>query len=173
MNSTNPIRQIILFFIYVFIQAFFAKNMELFGIAFCFIYINYLLIFPLDIDKVIFLLIGFALGFVVDIFYDTLGIHTAACVLIAYIRPFLIRFMSSKQELFAISIKEAGIRWFFTYSLTLVSIHHLILFILQRFNFQMLGGTLLKTVGSTALTVFMVFIIQYSFYSPYVNHARK
>ena len=173
MNSTNPIRQIILFIIYVFVQAFFAKNLELFGLAFCFIYINYLLIYPIDVDKVVFLLIGFGLGFVIDIFYDTLGIHSAACVLIAYIRPFVIRFMTTKQELFGISIKEAGLRWFFTYSLILVSIHHLVLFILQRFNFQMFGGTLLKVIASTAMTVFVVIIIQYSFYSPYVNHARK
>lgn len=173
MNSTNPIRQVILFFIYVFIQAFFAKNLELFGIAFCFVYINYLITFPVDVDKVTLLLISFGLGFMIDIFYDTLGIHSATCVLIAFIRPTLINVMSTKQELLTISIKEAGFRWFFTYSIVLVGVHHFILFILQRFNLQMFGGTLLKALASTAFTLFVIIIIQYSFYSPYVNHARK
>lgn len=173
MNNSNPIKLIILFFVYVFIQVFFAKNLELFGIAFCFIYINYLLIFPLEIDKVLLLILGFVLGFLIDIFYDTLGIHSAACVLVAFIRPIVVRLMTSKQEILAISIKEAGFRWFLTYSLILVGIHHFILFVLQRFNFGMFPGTLLKSVASTLFTVLVIILIQYSFNSPYVSHARK
>lgn len=173
MNNLDFTRQFFLFFVYIIVQVFFAKDLELFGIAFCFIYVNYLLTLPLNMSRASLLLLGFSLGFVVDIFYDTLGIHSAACVFIAYIRPYVINITSSKIEVSELSLRDTGLKWFLTYSFLLVFTHHLFLFMLQQFNTHMLFSTILKTVASTAFTVLLVMIIQYLPYSPIVGNARK
>ncbi|MEO1655130.1 MAG: hypothetical protein AAFU64_16400, partial [Bacteroidota bacterium] len=149
MNNRELVLNIVLFFVYVIIQVFFAKNLELFGLAFCFLYINYILLLPIDMSRMVFLLIAFAMGFLIDLFYDTLGMHAAALVLIAYLRPFVISIVSSKNEIFEISLKETGLRWFLSYLSVMIFIHHLLLFLLQQFSFRLIFKTLLKTGAST------------------------
>ncbi len=173
MNNSFVIKQTLLFFTYILVQALFASNLELFGLAFCFLYVNYLLIFPLESSRVLLLILGFLLGFVLDIFYDTLGMHSAACVLVAYVRPFVIRLMTSKNDFSEISIKETGFGWFFNYAFTLILIHHLFLFFLLRFSFLLFFDTLVKAIASTLFTLFSVIIIQYLFYSPNLSNARR
>ncbi|NJO02141.1 MAG: Rod shape-determining protein MreD [Bacteroidia bacterium] len=161
------------FFVYVITQIFFAKDLELFGLAFCFIYVNYLLTLPLNTGRASLLLLAFVMGILVDSFYDTLGIHTAASVLVAYVRPHLIAFMTGKDEINELSVKETGWQWFIGYCVILVFSHHLLIFLLQQFNFMRLPHTFLKAVASTLFTLFFVMIIQYLFYSPQTSHARK
>lgn len=173
MNNLDVTRKFLLFFVYVIVQVFFAKDLELFGIAFCFIYIHYLLTLPLNTSRATLLFLGFLLGFTIDVFYDTLGIHSAACVFIAYIRPYVINLTSSKIDISELSLRDTGLKWFLTYSIILVFIHHLFLFMLQQFNTYMLFRTILKTLASTSFTVFIIMIIQYVPYSPIVGNARK
>lgn len=173
MNNINVFRQAILFVLYAAIQVFFAKNVELFGLAFCFLYINFILTLPLYTDKLVLLISSFALGFIVDNFYDTLGIHSAACVLIAFLRPYVIDLLSSKNELYELSVRGSNLVWFGTYTLILTLIHHSVLFFLEQFNFQLVLYTLTKIIASTLFTVLVVLIIQYLFTSPNEFHVRK
>jgi rod shape-determining protein MreD len=172
MNNLSLVGQTIAFFTYVFVQVFFAKHLELFGVAFCFIYINYILLMPIQTDRVVMLLAAFLLGLLVDMFYDTLGIHSFACVFVAYFRPFLISFLS-KEDLFAISIKETGLAWFVRYAGVLLFVHHFLLFFLQQFNFRMFFETLLKVSASTLLTLLFCLMVQYLFSSSVVSDVRK
>ncbi|MCU0444428.1 MAG: Rod shape-determining protein MreD [Microscillaceae bacterium] len=172
MNNLSVVGQTITFFIYIFIQVFFAKHLELFGVAFCFMYVNYLLIMPIQTDRLVMLLTAFLLGLLVDMFYDTLGIHSFACVFIAYFRPFLISFLS-KEDIFALSIKETGLVWFVRYAGILLFVHHFWLFFLQQFNFSMFLATLLKVSASTLFTLLVCLMVQYMFSSSVVSDVRK
>jgi rod shape-determining protein MreD len=172
MNNLSVVGQTISFLIYVFIQVFFAKHLEVFGVAFCFIYINYILIMPIQTDRVVMLLSAFLLGLVVDMFYDTLGIHSFACVFVAYFRPFLISFLS-KEDIFALSIKETGLIWFIRYAGILLFVHHFLLFFLQQFNFRMFFETFLKVSASTVFTLLVCLMVQYMFSSSVVSDVRK
>jgi hypothetical protein len=58
-----------------------------------FLYFGYLLI----LQGLSLLFIGFITGLTLDYFKLTPGLHTAACVLIAYIRPFIINVLISKE----------------------------------------------------------------------------
>jgi hypothetical protein len=42
-------------------------------------------------------MVGFLVGFTVDMFYKTPGLHTAASLLIAYLRPFVINLLLPKE----------------------------------------------------------------------------
>lgn len=173
MNNRELVLNIVLFFVYVIVQVFFAKNLELFGLAFCFLYINYTLLLPIEMNRMVSLLIAFGMGFLIDIFYDTLGMHAAALVLITYLRPFVIGVVSSKNEIFEISLRETGLRWFLSYATIMIFVHHLVLFLFQQFSFRLIFKTLLKTGASTLFTLVIILIIQYLFYSPGLRYARR
>ncbi len=153
------------FVIHLLIQIFFIHHLELFGLAFCFLYINFILTLPLDANRNVVLLSAFGLGLLLDGFYDTLGIHAFACVLIAYLRSFTIGLIGSKTEITELAIRNTGLSWFVTYSFVLILIHHLVIFFFQQFNFEMFLHTLLRVIASSLFTLITVILVQYLLYS--------
>src|SRR4028118_1471244 len=96
MNSKDIFQHTFYFIIYITLQVILIRNMVLFDVGFCFVYIAFLLLLPFDISKVMLLILGFSTGLLVDVFYDTIGIHAAACTLLAYIRPYVIMFTTPR-----------------------------------------------------------------------------
>lgn len=174
MNNFPALKYSLTFILYVFIQVLFLRQVDLFDVAFCFVYLNFILTLPISTDRTLLLLSSFLLGFIVDAFYDTLGMHSAACVLIAFLRPYLIMVIKSKNEVQEASIRDAGFRWFLIYAISLILVHHSLLFFLQQFNFMLIGQTLIKIGASLLFTLSLVVIIQYLFISPLAdNNARR
>ena len=173
MGNILLIRQTILFFVYWLAQVLIAKNLELFEVAFCFLYVGYLLQLPLQTDKSLLLGIAFVMGLFVDMVYDTLGIHTFCFVFIAYLRPWLIALLAPAEEMYELSIRALGFGWYLRYVLTLTFIHHIGLFFFQQFGFQMFVDTLIKATASTIFTTFTVVMVQYMFYAPILSNVRK
>jgi len=162
MSLREAIQYSLMVILYLLLQIFFMRNMVLFNYAFCFIYIAGILILPAEISRMYLLFIGFAVGFTVDIFSNTFGIHAAATVLIAYLRPFLIHYqMESKgAERADIGIRSQGIGAFLAYILPLIFIHHAMLFLLEINNFGMILHTLLRIAASTLFTLIMVVLLE-------------
>ncbi len=173
MSNLSFITQIVLFFVYWLVQVLIAKNLELFEVAFCFVYVGYLLQMPLQSDKSLLLGVAFVLGILTDIVYDTLGIHAFCMVLIAYLRPLLITFLAPSEEMYELSIRALGLTWYLQYVLILTFIHHLGLFLLQQFGFSMVLDSLLKSVASTIFTAFAIILVQYTVYTPALSNVRK
>ena len=69
MSRVN-ILQIASFFIYLFYQVLVLQNVVLFHTAFCFLYVAYLLLLPVETNPLILMAIGFVFGFAVDLFYE-------------------------------------------------------------------------------------------------------
>ena len=82
--SRSVILQVISFFLYLFFQVLILKNVVLFDTAFCFLYLGFLLLLPVETNPLVLMGVGFLLGFSVDMFYDSLGIHAGAAVFIMY-----------------------------------------------------------------------------------------
>lgn len=168
MNSTVIIKQSFIWLLYVAAQVLLARNFILFDKAFCFIYIGFILSLPLGIGRIQLLLLAFVTGFFVDIFYDSLGMHTAATVTIAYLRPSWITLITPRggyENVDKPSLKDLSLSWYLTYGLPLVFIHQLILLFIEAGGFQFFFFTLWKVLFSTFLTVLMLIIVQYLFYS--------
>jgi len=62
-----------------------------------YLYYLFILWLPFSISRVGLLLIGFVTGLILDYFTMTTGLHAAACVLIAYARPFIISILIPKD----------------------------------------------------------------------------
>ena len=168
MNSRDYISQVFYFIFYLALQIFLMRNMVLFDVSFCFVYIAFILLLPFDTSPVFLLLIGFSTGLLVDVFYDTLGIHAAASSLVAYLRPYVIRFNTPRggyEQNARLSLQSLGIEWFAPYSLLLIFLHHAVLFFVEASQFNLFFFTLLKVVASTAFTFVVIILMQYLFFS--------
>lgn len=161
-------RQAILFFIsffgFVLVQVLLLKNLVLFNTAFCFLYVAYILLLPVETNNLILMLMGFVLGFIIDIFYDSLGLHAFALVLIAYIRNYWLRTITPQGGYDAGSLPSLsanGLQWFLVYAAPLVFLHHLILFYVEATGFGLFWFTMLKVITSLFFTMTVILLLQY------------
>ena len=167
MSNKTYISVIISFFLYVLFQALLLKNFILFDTAFCFLYIAFILLLPLEIGPLVLMIVAFAVGFIIDLFYDSIGVNAAACVLIAFLRPYWLKTITPRggyEEIEIPNLKTMDFGWFLTYSLPLVFIHHFTLFFLESGGFTLFWFTLSKVFFSTILTFFVIVLTQYLFY---------
>lgn len=154
------------FFIYLLLQVLIFKNVVLFHTAFCFVYVAYILLLPVDTNTMLLMAIGFFMGFIVDIFYDSLGMHAFACVLIMYVRNYWLNLITPQggyDSNVTPSLVMGGTQWFVMYAAPLVFLHHAILFYIEAGGFGLFWFTLWKVIASTLFTVLVIVIIQYLF----------
>ena len=148
-------------------QVLLLKNFILFDTAFCFLYMAFILLLPLEIGPLLLMVVSLVLGFTVDLFYDSIGVNAAACTLIAFLRPYWLNIVTPRggyEEIVIPNLKTMDFAWFFTYSLPLIFIHHMTLFYLEAGGFRLFFFTLSKVFFSTILTFFVVILSQYLFY---------
>ncbi|UXX80212.1 Rod shape-determining protein MreD [Reichenbachiella carrageenanivorans] len=167
MNRFNVFGGLIRAILLILTQVILFKNLVLFDSAFCFAYILVLLMIPMDTNGVVQLLVGFAVGMIVDSFYNTLGIHAAASVLLVYVRIYWSQVMTPSGGYDSgpkINVRTQGLVWFLTYAYPLILIHALLLFFVEAAGFNLFWQTLTKAFYSSIFTLIVVLIIQYLFY---------
>jgi hypothetical protein len=168
MNSRFGIGHFIQFVLFVALQILLMDSLVLFSTGFCFIYIAFLLFLPIHLNRVLLLFLGFVAGFAVDIFYDTMGIHAAASVLLAYLRPFILNLLTPRDGYDAndsVNIHIMGWRWFLAYALTLILVHHAAVFLLEIFSLEGLWSAVPKILLSVLFTGVVMIILQLLFFS--------
>jgi len=153
-----------LFLLYLVLQILLVRNLVLFDYAFCFIYIACVLLLPNELGLTWLLLIAFVTGIIVDMFYNTLGMHAAASVLMAYFRPLIVRSQIDVPGLetrIEFSLRELGVGAFFRYVLILALIHHTALFFIEAGSLTLLIPTLIRVAASTLFTTVSIVLIQF------------
>ncbi|MDF2435901.1 MAG: rod shape-determining protein MreD [Bacteroidota bacterium] len=163
---TELLRNIFRFVALVLVQVLIIKNIELGRFINPFIYTLFLIILPFETPKWAILFIGFILGLTIDMFYDTAGLHAAACVVMAYMRPGILKLFSPRDGYESgtqPTIQYLGIPWFLSYSAILVVSHHLVLFYLEIFRFSEFFSTLLRVIISSLATLLLIVVIQFLF----------
>jgi hypothetical protein len=111
------------------------------------------------------LLLSFILGICVDIFTNTIGLNAAACVFMAFARPFVISAISSGSESLigdTPSLRNQGLKWFLYYSIILILVHHVSLFYLEIFRLSEFIATFVRMLLSSIFTLMLVLISEYT-----------
>jgi rod shape-determining protein MreD len=157
-------RNIVRFFVVVLIQVLVLDNINLSGYMNPLFYIVFILLMPFETPKWLILAGGFLLGLSVDLFSNTLGMHTGAAVFIAFLRPWVLSIIAPRDgyepDTFP-RIYYYGFKWFAIYTLILTFLHHTVLFYLEVFNFHDFLSTFLRVVLSTFLTALTIILSQY------------
>jgi hypothetical protein len=160
------IRNIVRFITLVLVQVLIVKNIELGRFINPFVYVLFLIILPFETPKWALLFTAFILGITIDMFYDTAGLHAAACVFMAYIRPGVLKLFSPRDGYESgtqPTVQYLGIPWFLSYAGILVVTHHLILFYLEIFRFSEFFSTFFRVIVSSIFTMILIIVIQYLF----------
>lgn len=167
MNFRNLITTVFLVISLCVVQILLLKNVALFGVAFCFIYLLAILSFPISMRSFPLILISFGLGLLIDVFYDTLGLHAAAATLLAFLRPYWLKAISPNggyDDTNKPTLPEMGIGWYISYSLPLVFAFSLMFFIADQWGTGGLFGVLNKSLFSSIFTVILAIIVQLLFF---------
>ncbi|TGV02480.1 rod shape-determining protein MreD [Flavivirga rizhaonensis] len=154
--SVNSVRFIVL----VLIQVLVFNNINFWGYINPYPYILFIAFFPVKSNRVMIILSGFLLGLIIDMFMDSGGIHAAACVFIAYVRPVILKFSFGtmyEHHNMKFGAVEFGSK--ITYITLIVSIHHIILFSLEIFSLPKIILVLQKTLFSGIFTILLCIII--------------
>ncbi|SMD35303.1 hypothetical protein SAMN04488029_2442 [Reichenbachiella faecimaris] len=167
MNRFNVFGGLFRTLLLILAQVILFKNLVLFDSAFCFGYILIFLMLPMDTNPIVQLLVGFVVGIVIDSFYNTLGIHAAASVLLVYLRIYWSRVMTPSGGYDSgpkINLRTQGLGWFVTYTYPLIFVHILLLLFIEAAGFGLFWQTLTKVFYSSVFTLIIILIIQYLFY---------
>ncbi len=131
-----------------------------------YVYPLIILLLPFETPKWLLLILGFATGLTVDLFLGSLGMHAAACLLIAYLRPVLVKGITPKGAEFEVepNINLQGATWFMIYLGIATLIHHLCYFLIEGGTFYNPFIALFRVIVSTAFSVLfmMIFLILFS-----------
>lgn len=167
MNIRTFISFTLLLLILGLVQIFLLKNLALFGIALGFLYLLGILILPSSIQTIPLMLIAFVLGLSLDVFYETIGMHTAAATAMAFVRPLWLKATSPTggyDEAEVPSISEIGVGRFVSYSFPLILLYSLIFFIADQWGTGSLWSILNKSLFSSIFTTLLVILVQLLFF---------
>ena len=147
------------FAILVFLQVFLLKNLTLYNLSTPYPYILFILLLPFQTPNIVLFVLSFVIGITIDAFYDTPGLHAAACTLLAFGRILFISVTVQKDGFDNEpdpTLDAMGFRWFFMYALILTLIHHFFLFNLEVFRISEIQYTFTRFVLSSVFKPFLL-----------------
>lgn len=164
------VKNIIRFAIFILIQVYVLNRIPpVHRFIVPYIYFLYILWLPFRTTPISLMFVAFAFGMSLDAFTNTPGLHAAACVLIAFIRPYLITIIlpQERKELYYTnpSVKSlGGIAPYALYISVLTFIHHFYLILLEWLttgNWWYLLGKVFATTGVSLLLILIAELLVY------------
>ena len=163
------VKNITRFILLILVQYYVLDKIRLHQMVTPYIYFLFILWMPFSLSRSWQLVLAFLLGFSLDSFRHFPGFHASACVLIAYIRPFLINILIPQEgadtnydEPSARSM--GGVFPYMIYAGLLTFIHHGWLFLLEAMTFGNFWYFIVKTLLSTLISLVLIFAAELLFY---------
>jgi len=162
------IRYILRFVLVVLVQVLVLNNLQFSGYINPYVYVWFILVLPFDTPGWLVLILAFFLGLGIDLFPQgisgpgsSLGIHAAATVFLAFMRPYVLNWIGSREERDSRYIPDAvhlGWLLFAGYVMIMAGMHHFMLFTIEEFSFRHLLRVLFRTLLSTFFTGILILI---------------
>ncbi len=130
------------------------------------LYPLFILLLPLRTPRVAVLLLSFALGLGVDLFYGTLGIHTAATTFMGYARAYILNILEPREGYnvnYSPTAKRMGMAWFVRYAAVMMGLHLLAYYSVDAFSPVFILDILLKSAFSFLLSMALLIMATYIF----------
>jgi len=160
MNSVI-VKQIIRFVMLILLQVLVLDTVQFGGYIIPYVFLLFILLLPMDINKTGLLLLAFFTGLTVDFFENTLGLQAAAVVFMAFARPGVIRFYFSGVEFVKgeePGISSFGVWGFLKYVFVLALLHQFALTLLEVFSFHNFLQTITEIFLNTLVTTMAIFV---------------
>lgn len=143
----------------LFLQIVIFNKLQLAGVCHPYVYVLLLICLPV-MPRWTELLVGFGLGVMMDIICSSPGIHTAACVLVSWLRPILLEYYLQDAERVTGEVVAASVgnSVFVRLSLWLTVLHHLVVFSLDTWSLSQWYWVLLQVVVSAAISLLCILL---------------
>jgi len=159
MNSIFSVHTVRFIALAIF-QVLILNHINFLGYINPYVYILFIALYPIKNNRILLLLLSFLLGLTIDLFLDTGGIHAAASVLIAYVRPVILKTsFGTIYEHQSIKFNSVDFGSKLTYFTLLTVLHHLVLFSLEIFSISKIIFVLQKTLLSSIFTILISMVI--------------
>ena len=143
-------------------QVLIFNRIDLFGFINPFPYVLFIILYPVNGNKSGLLAASFLLGLLMDMFWNSGGVHAAACLVLAYYRPAIFKFsFGLSYEYQTVRLNDVVTPERFSFLLIAIVLHHVVLFVLEVFKVSFLWDILVRTVLSTIFTIITCIIIIY------------
>lgn len=147
----------------VVMQTLLFNHLQLLG-GVVLVYMIALLKMPVEVNRNIQILTGFVCGLIIDIFCNTLGMHTLATVTVMFFRvPILHLFINSEDVKSGVpSNSLMGMSSYIRYAITILAIHCILLYFIEAFTLFNIWTTLLKIVISLLLNTIAIISLEFA-----------
>ena len=146
---------------FVLLQVLVLNEILFFSYINPYLYVTLILSLPLKTPKWFLLLYAFLLGLFIDLFGVSLGFHSTATVLLAFVKPTITK-ISIPHNILGdydkISMHKIGKKSFITYAFLLITIHNTVLFCLEHLSFSL--SIFAKIFSSSILTLVLILIME-------------
>lgn len=165
---SSLLRYIIRFVLLILVQVFVLNQIPPLHQYFTpLLYYIFILWLPFNIGRSQLLIVSFITGLALDFFTKTPGMHAAACVLVGYIRPFIINVIVPQQGVEfnyrEPSATSLGNIQYMIYVVVLTLLHHGMLFSIQAFQFGNILYLLFKTLGTSIISFLLILVVEIIF----------
>lgn len=156
MTSSYYYINFIRFILLVLVQVLVFNGLNFFGFINPMVYILFLYWYPIKENRLVFIFLGFLLGFSIDFFSDTMALHAASTLTIAYLRPTIMRFVFGvNYEFQSFKLSNTTRVQQITFLTLLIVAHHVIFFTLEIFSISNLLLILKKVIFTGIATLIL------------------
>jgi len=158
--SIDFFKRLFLLLILCVTQIFIFNHIQILGVATPLIYTFFIVSFPKYYPKWSILLWCFALGLIIDVFQNTMGVTCTTTTLLGLLQPYLLSALTQRDtsENFRPTLSSMGWIKYLYYASVITFLLCLMVVTLDIFNFFDPLEWLLKVVGCTLITLVMVII---------------
>lgn len=153
------ISRLVLFAVLLLLQVLVFNHVHIFGYATPMPYVYFLLVLPSETPRWLYILLGFLLGLIIDLFTNTPGMAAGAMTLSGLlVPPFLRMFSPADSDDENFSPSHASMEWgaFLRYTILTVLLSCTAFFGLEAFSIADWRTLLINIGGSTLLTTLLI-----------------
>ena len=166
---SSLVKNTIRFILFILVQVFVLHHVPtLHKFITPYVYYLFIIWLPFNMGRSMLMLLAFIFGLSLDYFLKTPGLHAAACVLVAYVRPFLINLLirqeGDEQNYASPSITSMGWAPYFMMVFILTLLHHGYLVFLEWMEFGSFFYFLGKVLATTGVSMLLVLITELLFF---------
>ncbi len=151
-------RQIGRLFVLMALQLLVFNRLNIAGLCCPMVYILFLVNLPVPFSRIGEMFVGVAVGLMMDIWCNSLGVHIAACVALCFLRPLFLKNRVQEMERVKGEVcgRTIGYMEYTKCAVVLTIVHHSLVFALDMWNFGNWWIVLLQTLISSAITLLIV-----------------
>ena len=124
----------------------------------------FLFLLPLRTPHSVVIFLGFVTGLIVDVAYDSLGVHASAGVFVGFLRPMIIGALEPRGG-YTIgqspSVKQLGWNWFLPYVSIMLLLFLIFFFVVESFSFRDPLNILKRTILSFVFSILIIIVYQF------------